>query len=412
MLKEESVVLNSSNSTADNTHSLNASIKALSNCCFTLKAKKSFGVGDEDVDKDSERKRLKTNKHSFVPLFNNNVYVLNIDVNRSRNDQFLVHLSNNALNICDFETLTSIRKIPKWDLNNSCNAFARYYLGKNDSIFNGSFNSNLILVPTNNSIDLMDLRESKMYKAAISFKAQTVNENLNIISFDYSADSNLLVAGSEVAVDQNAYLMLWDMRNNDAWQTWSESHTDDITAVEFHPSKKDFLLSGSDDCLINLYDLTQEGEEEALLLTMNAEDSIAKIRWLLDGNKFTCIMQNESIQFWDEDSVKPSLVVDRDHSIIQSIDLKDCRTYDSAIDMWCEGNEVYFAVATNDGLSTVYRYDDNKSKEPFEVHTVLENGHHSLLRSITSVKDKLVTGGEDAIVCLWQHVKTDADKES
>ncbi|KAI5288191.1 hypothetical protein KEM54_005410 [Ascosphaera aggregata] len=51
--------------------------------------------------------------------------------------------------------------------------------------------------------------------------------------------------------------------------SYTESHNDDITVLEFSPFNPRLLLSGSTDTLVNIYDTTQTDEEEALKQVIN-----------------------------------------------------------------------------------------------------------------------------------------------
>lgn len=51
--------------------------------------------------------------------------------------------------------------------------------------------------------------------------------------------------------------------------SYTESHNDDITVLQFSPFNPRLLLSGSTDTLVNIYDTTQKDEEEALKQVIN-----------------------------------------------------------------------------------------------------------------------------------------------
>ena len=59
--------------------------------------------------------------------------------------------------------------------------------------------------------------------------------------------------------------MFWDVASGSMMGGYWESHKDDVTSVRFHPDKKDVMASGSTDGQINLFDISQPEEDEALL---------------------------------------------------------------------------------------------------------------------------------------------------
>jgi len=99
--------------------------------------------------------------------------------------------------------------------------------------------------------------------------------------FDINSDERFIAAGTELkGVD--AFIFFWDVRYtkrevdvvpNFRGGYW-ESHTNDITCLAFHPTKQDVLASGSIDGLMNVFDLSQASEEEALMYTLNTESSV------------------------------------------------------------------------------------------------------------------------------------------
>jgi WD40 repeat protein len=65
-----------------------------------------------------------------------------------------------------------------------------------------------------------------------------------------------------------------------------ESHSDDITELQFHPTQPQILLSGSTDGLVNIYNTTITDEEEALHQTINHGHSIHHADFLSETDIF------------------------------------------------------------------------------------------------------------------------------
>lgn len=81
---------------------------------------------------------------------------------------------------------------------------------------------------------------------------------------------NFLAGGTEL-FGQDAEVFLWDLRNTeDIVRSFVDSHHDDVTDIKFHPSSSSSLLmSGSTDGYVNVYDLNQKEEDDALHQVIN-----------------------------------------------------------------------------------------------------------------------------------------------
>ncbi|KAK5917052.1 hypothetical protein CgunFtcFv8_011975 [Champsocephalus gunnari] len=124
----------------------------------------------------------------------------------------------------------------------------------------------------------------------------------NYCSFDLNSSDTLLCAGTEQVNDEDSFLVFWDVRKpgGKLLGVYSESHSDDITQVCFHPREKDRLASGSTDGLVNVFDLSRGGEDEALLATCNSDSSAGSVCW--SGAEFTqllCLSHDEGLHLWD-----------------------------------------------------------------------------------------------------------------
>ncbi|KAF6234942.1 hypothetical protein HO173_006872 [Letharia columbiana] len=95
-----------------------------------------------------------------------------------------------------------------------------------------------------------------------------------------------IAAGTELSHSQAAVL-LWDMRSpNRLLQNYIESHNDDVTEVQFHPTLPRCLLSGSTDGLVNIYDISISDEDDALVQVQNHGSSINHAGFLSNSDFF------------------------------------------------------------------------------------------------------------------------------
>lgn len=137
---------------------------------------------------------------------------------------------------------------------------------------------NLLLVGTTNGlVRLLDLRtQSEVTRfeniAVNKFDPQLIN------CFDRNSNSTLLCMGT-TEYQTNVYLLFYDIRSSKKAFKYIESHQDDVTSLRFHPKSSDILCSGSTDGLINVFNVSENDEDDALLTTINSESSVNKLNW-------------------------------------------------------------------------------------------------------------------------------------
>lgn len=106
---------------------------------------------------------------------------------------------------------------------------------------------------------------------------------------------------------QDTYINFYDTRQRRHMGFYWESHTGDITALSFHPTNSDRLASGAGDGLINIYDIDNPSESDALQYCMNTESSIANLRWHSNDHNgvakdlLTCLTQSHDLHVYDVD---------------------------------------------------------------------------------------------------------------
>lgn len=172
------------------------------------------------------------------------------------------------------------------------------FVEKDDNLF---YTSSL-----DGTVKLWDLRD--LNKPSSVFKDDTDGEDQlkPINCFGLSCDGKFIGAGT-VLVEADAYVLFWDTRQPKVLGGYWETHTDDVTSIEFNPVKANSMLSGSTDGLINLFDISASNEDDALQNSYNVESCITKLKWINinDEDRIGCITDMETLQIWNTEDSAP-----------------------------------------------------------------------------------------------------------
>ncbi|XP_045606880.2 WD repeat-containing protein 89 [Procambarus clarkii] len=168
-------------------------------------------------------------------------------------------------------------------------------------------NSNLLWSSSRNGlVKMWDIRSNKCEK---ELKGMTKDSTVlkPITCFDMSYNERILCAGTEL-VETSVFLLFWDIRGDKMLGSYWECHTDDITQVKFNPTQADTMATAATDGLINVFDISQNTEDEALTYCMNAEVTVGKLSWLSQNGKherLSAVTDMESLQYWDIKEAAP-----------------------------------------------------------------------------------------------------------
>lgn len=114
-------------------------------------------------------------------------------------------------------------------------------------------------------------------------------------------NDRILCAGTD-DTEGEVFLLFFDIRQRTLLGNYSDSHTDDVTQVVFHPSNPDLLSSGSTDGLINVFDISESNEDDALQYCLNTELGVQTLQWhksLLNKDIISCITHTNVLQLFD-----------------------------------------------------------------------------------------------------------------
>ncbi|XP_011154291.1 WD repeat-containing protein 89 isoform X2 [Harpegnathos saltator] len=179
----------------------------------------------------------------------------------------------------------------------------------------------------NGEIKMFDLREQNKLVGVFRDDSFSNNEKKTMISFDVSYDQRLIVGATE-CTGGDSFILFWDVRYNKSTKEhknnllggYWESHMDDITDLSFNSVRHNVLASGSTDGLINVFDLTQPSEAEALMYSLNTMSSVDKLGW--SGNdSLWCTTHTHVLQLWNCEDAGAYATFERRNLMIPDVDV-------------------------------------------------------------------------------------------
>jgi WD40 repeat protein len=162
----------------------------------------------------------------------------------------------------------------------------------------------------------------------------------------------------------------------------AEYHTDYICQVKFYGK---FLLSGSDDGCVNMFDLTIDNDDDILIEVLNTEDGILKFGFL--KNKYLYVLTHtHTLTIYDWQNNKKLLSVDR-----------TAFKADYFVDVNFSGNNALLFTGTFDGNVCAYKLDDKLQGECIAVL----KGHEGHVKCAWTNGKCIITGGDEGKLILW-----------
>ncbi len=221
---------------------------------------------------------------------------------------------------------------------------------------------------------------------------------------DASNSGRLLCAGTEKVL-RDTFLLFWDPRGDSAELLggYWDSHEDDVTSVRFHPDQHSRVASGGVDGIVNVLDVSQPCEDDAIVSSANTESSVQKLTWVGERG-VACVTHMEELYLWNdfEGDAAPARVFNRD-DVCASIRRK---TSDTAYLVDCH-------VRAGDGCLVVLA-GSSCEQNPCLRLSVLKKmklrpladlrarkKSDALTRCAVFEGEVIYTGGEDGVVRLW-----------
>uniref|UniRef100_A0A914V2G0 WD repeat-containing protein 89 n=1 Tax=Plectus sambesii TaxID=2011161 RepID=A0A914V2G0_9BILA len=198
---------------------------------------------------------------------------------------------------------------------------------------------------------------------------------------DDDDDDDDAVSSTIVVVDLQAKAQLG---------VYTESHSDAVNCLAFHPDDHDRLLSGGADGLVNWFRLSpRTDEDEALVQTFDCGSSLSRVGWTRDAGFGT-----GSFAVTDDNRLTLFDVADDDDAtvVFKTVNFKEGR---SLVDCFTDGEAVYSIASDDSGKAYMSRRE--RSNGYATALTTDDQCHAQLIRCLAfdGRSQTLLTGGED-----------------
>jgi len=231
-----------------------------------------------------------------------------------------------------------------------------------------------------------------------------INAKELLFSLDLAGCGNILALGD------NMDTVLYDLRRPDVeLRRIEEFHTDEITKVRFHPTQQNILCTSSEDSLINVLDLTKEGDDDDLLMwVFNTSNPVNNLFFC--GDQGECVVgltTCEEVVFGSLESgeMLGSLNRQSDDSYVISCHYGP---------VFGKNEVVIFSGTKLEGVEGNMIMQTAIPQQYSPPVALFQGGHSDMIRSVVCLDEMrtLVTAGEDGNLCMWKtEPPTQADKE-
>lgn len=192
--------------------------------------------------------------------------------------------------------------------------------------------------------------------------------------------------------------------------SFTACHTEEVTAVQFHPMRPTVLLSGSEDGLLCVVETRVASEDDAIRQVLNAESSVARFGLFGPSCELAFVLTHtETLSLWNvERGDRLAHFGDTRERCARALAAQrgvaegDRRAaVDTLIDcVYCPVRQRLFLVTgTRDGSVHVFHLSPAGVEHAFS----LTGGHIRTVRCVRWTADAIFTGGEDGRLCAWRH---------
>lgn len=256
-------------------------------------------------------------------------------------------------------------------------------------------NEHTIATCSTDGVKIWDLRANQ------AIAHLTNSKNSNFLSLAYDKSTNRLAAGTELN-GADAEVHVWDLNSssNNVVKSFIDSHHDDVTSLEFHPTLQQYLMSGSTDGYVNIYDLSAHDEDEALHQVINF-GSVHSCHFVSES-RISILSHIETLMFHDLNDTNYENLESPNFNDIGDLRVKWPKN-EYVVEIFPSG----FAAYGSNSEQSLIVLPFNPRKEKFkEAKAITFPGAHGedVVRDVLILPEakRCLTCGEDGKISLWE----------
>lgn len=203
-----------------------------------------------------------------------------------------------------------------------------------------------------------------------------------------------------LAVASGHAISVFDLRMlRDPCARYTDSHSEMVSQLAFHPTLEKHLLTGADDGLVCVFNLREATEDDAIVSVLNTGSSVQRFGCFGPAAAFAyTITRTEGVSLWNIGTAER--VADFSGMRMQFLEagidltsLVDCM-YDAA------SNRLQCLAGNDEGRLALLEL----GPATCSLSSWLPRGHSNTVRAAAAVSPEcFATGGEDGIVALWKY---------
>ncbi|XP_058456197.1 WD repeat-containing protein 89 isoform X2 [Malaya genurostris] len=264
--------------------------------------------------------------------------------------------------------------------------------------------NNLLMSCTEDgTVTLHDLR---LANSVTTYEDRSEGPKKTSTAFDINQSDRVLCVSTDVQKNGDSFLLFYDIREREYMGSYWECHSEDITHVRFHPTNPDLFASGSVDGLINVFDISQPNEDDALQYCFNIHNAIETFNWHQSPQKkdwISCITTTNDFHLYDVASQNQEAVCSRQSitAAIRRTSSIDCNLIETHND-----SSGFFLLAGSNYNSgeclRSLRYDS----KCFTPHINFMHNKQIVRASVYNEKERcLITTGEGGLITVWRYIE-------
>jgi WD40 repeat protein len=259
------------------------------------------------------------------------------------------------------------------------------------------------------------LFSSSMDRRFCIWDIRSAESPVNTLLLDQDITSSSVGLGDNLAaLACGASIIFYDVRalSNGPLGEYADCHTDDITQVKFNPEAPTILGTAGEDGLICVFNTSVPAKEEAVLSILNTDSPLRRVGFFGPNLEGIYALSNiETASFWHYPSAQRLGYFSSIREQISIDYLIDCYySVDFSLDSDADSvSSLYLLGGSFTGSIVGSKVDPNSVTPLFN----MSNGHMASVRCVKEYNDTIIlTGGEDARICVWKRLVSGEEASS